>query len=183
MQVADKDAARLLVELHNRQLFAGGLVLMGTLAFMSLLNHLGAVAIAARTQDIELARRQALRLAAPVSFLETVRATLMEFFPVPGLAPGAPSTSVKRPGAEGSRLDNAYYAKRVGGHAVGPASPAAVWHTVTPIGGDNGYYTMELLWWTRGVLDWLVGAPASRAAGATSPDCASATCTHRARAC
>jgi hypothetical protein len=64
---------------------------MGTSAFMSLLNHLGAVAVAARTQDIELARRQALRRAAPVSFLETVRATLMEFFPVPGLAPGATS--------------------------------------------------------------------------------------------
>jgi hypothetical protein len=105
MQVADKDAARLLVELHNRQLFAGGLAVVGSLAFMSLLNELGAVAVAARTQDIGLARRQTLKLAAPVSFLQTVQATLLEFFPVPGLAPGAPSTSMKRPGAEGLRVD------------------------------------------------------------------------------
>lgn len=59
----------------------------------------------------------------------------------------------------GFRLDNAYYAKRAGGHAVGPATPAAVWHTVTTIGGDNGYYTMNFLWWIRGVMDWLVGGP------------------------
>jgi uncharacterized protein YbjT (DUF2867 family) len=59
----------------------------------------------------------------------------------------------------GFRLDNAYYAKRAGGHAVGPASPAAVWHTVATLGGDNGYYTMNFLWWIRGVMDWLVGGP------------------------
>lgn len=59
----------------------------------------------------------------------------------------------------GFRLDNAYYAKRAGGFAVGPASPAAVWHTVATIGGDNGYYTMNFLWWMRGVMDWLVGGP------------------------
>jgi uncharacterized protein YbjT (DUF2867 family) len=59
----------------------------------------------------------------------------------------------------GFRLDNAYYAKRAGGHAVGPASAAAVWHTVATIGGDNGYYTMNFLWWIRGVIDWLVGGP------------------------
>jgi hypothetical protein len=59
----------------------------------------------------------------------------------------------------GFRLDNAYYAKRAGGHAVGPASAAAVWHTVATIGGDNGYYTMDFLWWIRGVIDWLVGGP------------------------
>ncbi len=69
MQVADKDLARLLVELHNRQLFAGGLALVGTLAFMSLLNELGAVAVAGRTQDIDLALRQALKLAAPLGGL------------------------------------------------------------------------------------------------------------------
>jgi hypothetical protein len=128
MQVADKDAARLLVELHNRRLFAGGLVLVGTLAFMSLLNDLGAVAIAARTQDIDLARRQALKLAAPVPFLETVQATLLQFFPVPGLAPSAPSTSVKRPGAEGLRVDVLAPGEVLG--EVKPA-PGLVWHAQT----------------------------------------------------
>jgi uncharacterized protein YbjT (DUF2867 family) len=59
----------------------------------------------------------------------------------------------------GFRLDNAFYAKRASGHAVGPASPAAVWKTVATIGGENGYYTMNFLWWVRGAMDWLVGGP------------------------
>jgi len=59
----------------------------------------------------------------------------------------------------GFRLDNAFYAKRAGAQAVGPASPAAVWQTVTTIGGDNGYYAMNFLWWVRGVMDWFVGGP------------------------
>jgi hypothetical protein len=128
MQVADKDAARLLVELHNRQLFAGGLTLVGTLAFMSLLNDLGAIAIAAKTQDIDLARRQSLKLAVPVSFLETVQATLLGFFPVPGLGPGTPSTSMKRPGAEGLRVDVLVPGEEIGG--VKPV-PELAWHAQT----------------------------------------------------
>lgn len=128
MQAVDKDAARLLVELHNRQLFAGGLALVGTLAFMSLLNDLGAIANAAKTQDIDLARRQALKLAAPVSFLETVQATLLEFFPVPGLSRGAPSTSVKRRGAEGLRVDVLVPGAELGG--VVPV-PELAWHAQT----------------------------------------------------
>jgi uncharacterized protein YbjT (DUF2867 family) len=59
----------------------------------------------------------------------------------------------------GFRLDNAFYAKRARGTAVGCASPSAVWHTVATIGGDIGYYTMGWLWWIRSVMDWLVGGP------------------------
>jgi hypothetical protein len=128
MQVTEKDAARLLVELHNRRLFAGGLVLVGTLAFMSLLNDLGALAMAARTQDIDLARRQALKLAAPVHFLDIVQATPLEFSPVPGLAPSTPSTSVKRPGAEGLRVDVLVPGEEIGG--VKPV-PELAWHAQT----------------------------------------------------
>lgn len=128
MQVADKDAGRLLVELHNRKLFAGGLTLVGTLAFMSLLNELGAVASAARTQDIDLACRQDLKLAAPVSFLEAAQATLLDFFPVPGLSPAAPSTSVKRPGAEGLRVDVLVPGEELGG--IRPV-PELDWHAQT----------------------------------------------------
>jgi hypothetical protein len=128
MQVGDKDAARLLVELYNRRLFAGGLALVGTLAFMSLLNDLGAVVTAARTQDIDLARRQALKLAAPVPFLEAVQATLLEFFPVPGLTPSALSTSVKRPGAEGLRVDVLAPGEELG--SVKPV-PELAWHAQT----------------------------------------------------
>lgn len=80
-------------------------MLIGTLAFMSLLNDLGVVAVAARTQDIDPARRQALRLAAPVPLLEAVQSSLLQFFPVPGLGPGGPSTSVTRPGPESLPVD------------------------------------------------------------------------------
>jgi uncharacterized protein YbjT (DUF2867 family) len=59
----------------------------------------------------------------------------------------------------GFRLDHAFYAKRASGCAVGGASPAAVWHTAATLGGDNGYYTMDWLWWLRGAMDWLVGGP------------------------
>ncbi|MGM9490817.1 GSU2403 family nucleotidyltransferase fold protein [Ideonella sp. YS5] len=105
MQVADKDAARVLVEVHNRELFRAGLVLVGTLAFMSWLNELGVKAVAARTQDIDLARRQKLKLAAPISFLEAVTATRLGFFAIPGISAAAQPTSVKRPGKEGLRVD------------------------------------------------------------------------------
>jgi hypothetical protein len=72
-QVADKGVASVLVELHNRKIFEGGLVLVGTLAYMSWLNEYGAMATAARTQDIDLARRQKLKLAATIPFLSSVR--------------------------------------------------------------------------------------------------------------
>jgi uncharacterized protein YbjT (DUF2867 family) len=57
------------------------------------------------------------------------------------------------------RIDNAFYAKRAGGYAIGTASPQAVWQTVATVGGANGYYAMGFLWWVRSVLDWLVGGP------------------------
>lgn len=114
LQVADKDVSRLLVELHNQGLFAAGLVLVGTLAYMAWLNELGAVATSPRTQDVDLARRQPLKLAAPLAFLDAVDATRLKFFPVPGLPNGVPSTSVKRPGADGLRVDMLVPGKRLG---------------------------------------------------------------------
>lgn len=104
-QVADKAVARVLVELHNVGAFEAGLVLVGTLAYMAWLNELGAVAVSARTQDIDLARRQTLKLAAPVEFLKTLQATGLPFAAVPGLPSSQPSTSVKLPGVQGLRID------------------------------------------------------------------------------
>jgi len=106
MQVADKEAALVLVEMHNRGLFAAGMVLVGTLAYMAWLNEFGVRAVSSRTQDIDLARRQALKLATPVSFMEAVQATKLDFSAASGgLFPSAPPTSVKRPGREGLRVD------------------------------------------------------------------------------
>lgn len=104
-QVADKAVARVLVELHNRQAFAAGLVLVGTLGYMAWLNELGAIAVSARTLDIDLARRQPLKLAAPLPFLETMLATQLPFVEVPALPSAGPATSVKLTGVQGLRVD------------------------------------------------------------------------------
>lgn len=127
-QVADLDVGRVLVELYNQQLFFGGMVLVGTLACMAWLNDLGAVGVSARTQDIDLARRQRLALAAPLSFLETVAATRLDFVPVPGMGNAAASTSVKRPGREGLRVD-----VLTPGKTLGQVVPLAElqWHAQT----------------------------------------------------
>jgi len=143
-QVADKAVARVLVELHNAGAFEGGLAMVGTLAFMAWLNELGARAVAARTQDLDLARRQRLRLAAPQPFVATVQATRLPFVPVPALPSSAPSTSVKLPGAEGFRID-----------LLAPS----------PVLG-RAVRAPELEWHAQGVphYDWLLDAPASVAA-------------------
>jgi hypothetical protein len=104
-QVADKKVASVLVELYNRELFQAGLVVVGTLAYMSWLNEHGAISVAVRTQDIDLARRQRLKLGAPVSFLSSVQATHLPFASIPGMPSHDPSTSVKLPGREGLRVD------------------------------------------------------------------------------
>jgi hypothetical protein len=57
------------------------------------------------------------------------------------------------------RHDYAFYAKKASGNALTTASPAALWTVLTAIGGDNRYYTMDLLWWLREFADWLVGGP------------------------
>ncbi len=104
-QVADKKTARVLVELHNRDLFTAGLVLVGTLAYTAWLNELGVIAITARTLDVDLARKGPLKLASPQAFLDTMRATDLPFVPVPGMPSSEPSTTVKLPGVEGLRVD------------------------------------------------------------------------------
>lgn len=112
-QVADKSAASVLVALHNQNLLAAGLALVGTLGFMAWLNELGAMAVAARTQDIDLAARQPLKLAAPQSFLQVLQSSRLDFTPVPGLA-REPSTSAKLKGAEGLRVDLLVHGKVLG---------------------------------------------------------------------
>ncbi|MCK6533147.1 MAG: hypothetical protein L6Q84_09255 [Polyangiaceae bacterium] len=104
-QVADKPSARVLVELHNRGAFAAGLVLVGTLSFMAWLNELGVVAVAARTQDIDLARLDPLDLDLPLELLPALQSTGLRFHAVPGWSSKSPPTSAKLPGAHGLRVD------------------------------------------------------------------------------
>jgi len=105
-QVADKTVASVLVELRNQGVFEAGLVVVGTLAYMSWLNEYGSIATATApaAQDVQLARRQTLKLAAPVSFLYAMHATQLPFDLITG-APSKNPTSVKLPGAEGRRVD------------------------------------------------------------------------------
>jgi len=55
-----------------------------------------------------------------------------------------------------------FYAKRAGATATGPASPEAVFAVVCGIGGDDGWFYADSLWWVRRALDWLVGGPSFR---------------------
>jgi len=109
-QVADRTVAGVLVELRNQGLFEAGLVVVGTLAYMSWLNEYGSIATATATvpapaaQDVQLARRQTLKLATPVSFLSAMHATQLPFVLLTR-APSKNPTSVKLPGAEGRRVD------------------------------------------------------------------------------
>ena len=104
-QVADKGVARVMVELHNKGILGAGLTVVGTLCYMAWLNELGAKAVSARTQDIDLATRPRLKLAAPQSFLNIVQATKLGFFPIPGMPSQASPTSVKLKGRDGLRVD------------------------------------------------------------------------------
>lgn len=127
-QVADKGVASVLVELHNRTLFDSGLVIVGTLAYMSWLNEYGAIAVAARTQDVDLARRKRLKLAASVSFLSSMAATQLPFASVPGMPSHQPSSSVKLPGKEGLRVDVLAPGPEIGRTI---AIPELEWHAQT----------------------------------------------------
>jgi len=127
-QVADKNVASVLVELYNREIFQAGLVVVGTLAYTAWLNEHGAISVAVRTQDIDLARRQRLKLGAPVSFLSSVQATRLPFTSIPGMPSHGPSTSVKLPGREGLRVD-VLAAGATLGETIQP--PELDWHAQT----------------------------------------------------
>lgn len=126
-QVADKTMARVLVELHNQGAFDAGLVLVGTLAYMSLLNELGGIAIRTHTQAIDLAGC-GLTLAAPIAFLETRTATGLPFSEAPSLAPAKKATSVRLPGAQRLRV-NVLTPGEMFGHRV--RLPAVNWAVQT----------------------------------------------------
>lgn len=127
-QVADKSVGQVLVEMHNAGLFEAGLRVVGTLGYMAWLNELGIRAVAVRTQGIDLAARQDLKLAVPKSFVEVLGRTRMPFNAVPSLAPGGPSSSLKLPGAAGLRVDLLTSGPQAG--RLMPI-PALQWHAQT----------------------------------------------------
>ena len=124
-QVADKSVARVLVELHNLRAFEAGLIVVGTLCYMAWLNELGVKLVALRTLDVDLARRQRLKLEAPLGFLAAMQATKLPFAAVPGLSRSEPPTTVKLPGKEGLRVDMLAAGRPIGATV---AVPELNWH-------------------------------------------------------
>jgi uncharacterized protein YbjT (DUF2867 family) len=60
------------------------------------------------------------------------------------------------------RPEYSFYAKRAGATATGNAHVEDVFATVCRIGGDDGWYFADSLWFIRRVLDWLCGGPSFR---------------------
>lgn len=42
------------------------------------------------------------------------------------------------------------------------SSPERLWHVIEGIGGEHGWYSWRLGWWTRGLLDRFIGGPGLR---------------------
>lgn len=61
-----------------------------------------------------------------------------------------------------NRPDFAFYAKHLRAEGRTQASAEALWRQVGSIGGDNGYYFLDVLWQMRGFFDLLVGGVGMR---------------------
>ena len=61
-----------------------------------------------------------------------------------------------------NRPDFAFYAKHLRAEAKTGASAQALWQQIGRIGGDNGYYFLDVLWQMRGFFDLLVGGVGMR---------------------
>jgi hypothetical protein len=103
--IVDKKAFFTLASLHNHGLFRAGAFLVGSHAYGALLNALGVRAVPYSTEDIDIARREALALPELPSFLDMLRATGVEFVEVPQLDHRSPAVSFKERGVSRFRVD------------------------------------------------------------------------------
>jgi hypothetical protein len=101
----DRKAFYTIASLHNHGLFRAGALLVGSHAYGALLNALGVKAVPYATEDVDIARREALAIPGIPGFLEMLRATGIEFFEIPPLKRGAQSTSFAEPGGGRPRVD------------------------------------------------------------------------------
>jgi len=100
----DRKAFYAIASLHNHGLFRAGALLIGSHAYGALLNALGVKAVPYATEDVDIARREALAISGIPGFLEMLRATGIDFFEVPSLR-RAPSTSFAEPGGARLKVD------------------------------------------------------------------------------
>jgi hypothetical protein len=96
-----------LCSLHNHGVFTAGGMLIGSHAYGVLLNRLGARAAAYATEDVDIARREALAFARmpEQGFLEMLRDSGIEFVEVPRLDRKSPATSFKQRGRSAFHVD------------------------------------------------------------------------------
>jgi len=101
----DRKAYYALASLHNHGLFRAGALLIGSHAYGALLNALGIRAVPYATEDVDIARSEALALPDVPSFQEMLRATGINFHEVPSLNRGGAGTSFAEPGGARLRID------------------------------------------------------------------------------
>jgi hypothetical protein len=101
----DRKAYFTLASLHNRGLFRAGALLVGSHAYGALLNALGVRATPFATEDVDIARREALAIPGIPGFLDMLRATGIDFFEVPSLHRRQRGTSFKERGGSNFRVD------------------------------------------------------------------------------
>lgn len=101
----DRKAYSTLASLHNHGIFRAGAMLIGSHAYGALLNSLGVRAEAYSTEDVDIARRAQLAISGLPPFMDMLRETGLQFFPVPALHRSAPSTSFAERGGSRLRVD------------------------------------------------------------------------------
>lgn len=99
-QLVDARAFVTLASLHNHGLFRAGAVLVGSHALGALLNRMGVRAAAYSTEDVDLARGQALAFSKrpDASLLDMLRDSGLAFVPVPAMDVRDAPTSWKQKG-------------------------------------------------------------------------------------
>ncbi len=106
-QAADPKTYATLASLHRHGLFAAGATLVGSHAFGVILNQMGFRAAAYATEDVDVARREALAFD-PVpdqTFLQMLRDSGINFVEVPGLDRRQPASSFKQRGQSRFHVD------------------------------------------------------------------------------
>jgi hypothetical protein len=101
----DRKTYATLASLHNHGLFRAGAVLIGSHAFGALLNALGARTVPYATEDLDIARSDALAVAGIPAFIDMLRERGIEFLEVPALNRRQPPTSFKEGGRSRLKVD------------------------------------------------------------------------------
>lgn len=106
-QAADPKTYATLASLHLHGVFAAGATLIGSHAFGVLINQMGIRAAAYATEDVDVARREALAFERipEKSFLDMLRESGIDFVEVPQLDNRKPSTSFKQQGRSRFHVD------------------------------------------------------------------------------